>query len=208
MSQHPYVFLLVCLLPQLSGRCHWKPTCLLGGVSLPLCVSPWGWLSPCASDGIQGSVQMSPLRSFQACMLPGSWTTRPSTFSLWTQIPLFRGSQGFQGLWPYQCRKPPGNPVWGIRLLLAYLPRQETHCHPQCGLHAGWLSGKEAFLALSKAPALCLAHLGSALWQTAQSVLHLLRASPRSVKTSSLGGQRPGTLNLRPHPQEESHLVA
>ena len=87
---------------QLSGRCHWKTTCLLGGVSLPLCVSPWGWLSPCDSEGIQGSVQMSPLRSFQACMLPGSWTTRPSTFSLWTQIPLFRGSQGFQGLWPPQ----------------------------------------------------------------------------------------------------------
>lgn len=58
VSQCPFVFLLLLhVLPQLSGRCHGKPICLPSYVSLILYVSLWGWLSPCASDGIQGSVQ-------------------------------------------------------------------------------------------------------------------------------------------------------
>lgn len=75
-----------------------------------------------------------------------------------------------------------------------------------CQLYPGCSQRRQASLALSWACALCLAHRGSALWQTAQGVLHLTGASLWSMKSSSLGGWRPGTLNLRPYPQED--LVA
>lgn len=57
MWQCPFGYLLLRVLPQLSGRCHETPICSPGYVSLLLYVSLRGWLSPCASDGIQGSVQ-------------------------------------------------------------------------------------------------------------------------------------------------------
>lgn len=93
-------------------------------------------------DGIQGSVQMSQLRSFQACMLPGSWTTRQARSVSALRLLCSAVAKVSRASSPTSVESPPGGPVWGIRPLLTYLPRRETHCHPRCWLHAGWLSGK------------------------------------------------------------------
>lgn len=125
MSQGPYVFLLLHTPPQLSGRCRGKPPCLLGSVSLPLCVSLWGWLSPCASDSIQGSVQMSPLRSFQTCTLPRIWTTLPSTFSLRTQDSSAQGQLRFPEPLALAVEKAPRQPCLGYQT--------SAHTSPETG---------------------------------------------------------------------------
>lgn len=139
MSQSPYVFLLLRVPPQLSGRCHWKPTCLPSSVSLPLCVSLWGGCHhvPLTASRAQYKCRCSGVSKPLCCQAAGPLGPARSVSGLRFLCP---GAAKVSG--PTKCRKPPGSPVWGIRPLLTYLPRQETHCHPRGGLCAGQLSGK------------------------------------------------------------------
>lgn len=138
------------------------------------CVSLWGWLSSCASDGIRAQYKHAAADEFPDFMLPGNQTTSPSPFRPQTHRFLHSEELRLTGALSL--------PIWGMGISAHIPPQTGNPLSPtSAGSMLGWLLGKQG---LSGTELSVCSVLGTPWFcppADTQGVLHLVLALVREI---------------------------